>query len=195
MKNTNSTRSALNSKLRYVGQLAMFAVAMFGFGYLLVPLYDKFCEVTGLGGRTAEGPVAESQYLPTEPDLSREVTVHFDANVNSSLPWHFEPVEKTMAIHPGKMYETAYIATNYSDQPVVAQAVPSVAPGLASLHFNKTECFCFTEQLLRPGESREMPVRFFVHPDLDDDTNLVTLSYIVYKNDDATERQTVAMGQ
>jgi len=118
--------------------------------------------------------------------------VHFDANVNSSLPWHFEPVEKTMEINPGKMYETAYIATNYSDQPVVAQAVPSVAPGLASLYFNKTECFCFTEQLLGPKESREMPVRFFVHPDLDEKTNFVTLSYIVYQNDDATENQQTA---
>ena len=193
MTDSQAPKKTFNSKVRYVGQLALFAVAMFGFGYLMVPLYDKFCEVTGIGGRTAEGPVAE--YLPTEPDLSREVTVHFDANVNSSLPWHFEPIEKTMTIHPGKMYETAYIATNYSDQPVVAQAVPSVAPGLASLHFNKTECFCFTEQLLAPGESREMPVRFFVHPDLHDGTNFVTLSYIVYQNEDATRREAVAMGQ
>lgn len=176
----------VTSKLKYVSRLTLFAIAMFGFGYLLVPLYDKFCEVTGIGGRTNQTPSAE--YLPTEPDLTRQVTVHFDANVNSALPWYFEPIEKTMKVNPGKMYETAYIATNYSDQPVVAQAVPSVAPGLASLYFNKTECFCFTEQLLGPGESREMPVRFFVDPGLDDDTNLVTLSYIVYKNTDATER-------
>lgn len=185
----NNTTPA-RSKLRYVAQLGLFAVAMFGFGYLLVPLYDKFCEITGIGGRTAQAPVAE--YLPTGPDTTRPITVHFDANVNSSLPWHFTPEEKLMEIYPGQMYETSYTATNYSDYPVVAQAVPSVAPGQAALYFNKTECFCFTEQLLAPGETKVMPVRFFVHPDLPEDTNLVTLSYIVYKNEDATERQVLA---
>ncbi len=185
------TEKTMGSRLKYVARLSGFAVAMFGFGYLMVPLYDKFCEVTGLGGRTAEGPVAE--YLPTEEDTSRLVTVHFDSNVNSALPWYFQPIEKTMQVHPGRMYETMYRATNYSDQPVVAQAVPSVAPGQAALFFNKTECFCFTEQLLAPGETRDMPVRFFVHPDLPDDTNLVTLSYIVYKNEDATAQQVVAL--
>lgn len=185
------TAASAQSRLRYVGQLALFALAMFGFGYLLVPLYDKFCEITGIGGRTADGPV--ETYLPTEVDTDRWVTVHFDANVNSALPWHFEPVAKTMEIHPGQMYETVYRATNYSDQPVVAQAVPSVAPGQAALFFNKTECFCFTEQLLAPGESRDMPVRFFVHPDLPKDMQMVTLSYIVYKNDEATQQQIVAL--
>lgn len=183
------SRSA-GARLRYVAQLAMFAIAMFGVGYLLVPLYDKFCEITGIGGRTAEAPVTE--YLANTPDLSRWVTVHFDANVNSSLPWRFTPDQKLMQIHPGQMYETTYTATNYSDQVVVAQAVPSVAPGLASLYFNKTECFCFTEQLLAPGETKQLPVRFFVHPDLPEDTSMVTLSYIVYKNEDATKRQVAA---
>ncbi len=183
--------AGVGARFRYVARLSLFAVAMFGFGYLLVPLYDKFCEVTGIGGRTAAGPVTE--YLPTEIDESRLVTVHFDANVNSSLPWAFTPAQKMMSVHPGQMYETSYTATNRSDQTVVAQAVPSVAPGQAALYFNKTECFCFTEQLLAPGETREMPVRFFVHPDLPPDTNLVTLSYIVYKNEDATARQIVAL--
>lgn len=189
MSNAGSTES----RYRYMARLGVFAVAMFGFGYLMVPLYDKFCEITGIGGRTADGPV--DTYLPTEADTSRLVTVHFDANVNSSLPWYFEPVEKLMNVHPGKMYETIYRATNYSDQPVVAQAVPSVAPGQAALFFNKTECFCFTEQLLGPGESRDMPVRFFVHPDLPRDTQLVTLSYIIYKNEDATATMAVALSQ
>lgn len=187
----NETQVTAGSRLKYVARLSGFAVAMFGFGYLMVPLYDKFCEVTGLGGRTAAGPVAE--YLPTKEDTSRLVTVHFDSNVNSSLPWYFEPIEKTMEVHPGRMYETMYRATNYSDQPVVAQAVPSVAPGQAALFFNKTECFCFTEQLLAAGETKDMPVRFFVHPDLPKKTNLVTLSYIIYKNEEATAQQVVAL--
>jgi cytochrome c oxidase assembly protein subunit 11 len=90
-----------------------------------------------------------------------------------------------MDVHPGKMYETTYIAHNRSDRTLVAQAVPSVAPGLASLYFNKTECFCFTEQVLQPGESREMPVRFFVDTQLPEKTDLITLSYIIYPNNEA----------
>ncbi len=173
------------SHVKTVGYLSLFAVAMFGFGYLLVPLYDKFCEITGIGGRTAESAVTE--VLSTEIDESRLVTVHFDSNVNSALPWAFEPVQRMMDVHPGKMYETMYIAHNRSDQTLVAQAVPSVAPGLASLYFNKTECFCFTEQVLLPGESREMPVRFFVDTQLPGKTDLITLSYIIYPNDEAGE--------
>jgi cytochrome c oxidase assembly protein subunit 11 len=175
---------SFNATPRLAAGLAVVAVAMFGFGYLLVPLYDKFCEITGIGGRTGDAVVAET--LTGEVDYSRLVTVHFDANVNSALPWRFEPTEQMMQVHPGKLYETSYIAFNRSDRPVVAQAVPSVSPGQASLYFNKTECFCFTEQLLGPGESRDMPVRFVVDPNLPERTSLVTLSYIIYQNDEAT---------
>ena len=170
--------------LRTAGSLVLLALAMFGFGYLLVPLYDKFCEITGIGGRTGGAMVAEE--LMTEVDTSRVVTVHFDATVNSALPWRFEPTQRMMDVHPGKLYETKYIAYNLTDRPIIAQAVPSVAPGRAALFFNKTECFCFTEQLLGPGESRDMPVRFMVDPNLPRTTTLVTLSYIIYKNDAAT---------
>ncbi len=175
--------SATPSHVKTTGLLALLAVGMFGFGYLLVPLYDKFCEITGIGGRTAETAVAE--VLSTEVDTSRLVTVHFDSNVNSALPWRFEPTERMKQVHPGQMYETVYIAHNRSDQTLVAQAVPSVAPGLAALYFNKTECFCFTEQVLGPGESREMPVRFFVDANLPSRTDLITLSYIIYPNNEA----------
>ncbi len=177
---SNRTRNPV----RTVGSLTLLAVAMFGFGYLLVPLYDKFCEITGIGGRT--GDAVSEEVLTASPDLTRTVTVHFDATVNSALPWRFEPTERMMEVHPGKLYETTYVAFNQSDRPVVGQAVPSVSPGRASLFFNKTECFCFTEQLLGPGESRDMPVRFVVDPNLPQGTSLVTLSYIIYKNDEAT---------
>ncbi len=162
----------------------MLAMAMFGFGYLLVPLYEKFCEITGIGGRTG-GAMVEAE-LSSEIDHDRTVRVQFVSTVNSALPWRFEPTERFMDVHPGKLYETKYIAYNRADHAVVAQAVPSVSPGRAALFFNKTECFCFTEQLLSPGESRDMPVRFVVDPNLPDRVDLVTLSYIIYKNDEAT---------
>lgn len=176
--------SIWSSKWTTVTSLSLMAVAMFGFGYLLVPLYDKFCEITGIGGRTGEAVVAET--LSSEVDESRLVMVHFDANVNSALPWRFEPTERMMEVHPGRLYETTYVAHNRSDQTLVAQAVPSVAPGIASLYFNKTECFCFTEQVLAPGESRDMPVRFIVDANLPARTDLITLSYIIYPNDQAS---------
>lgn len=166
------------------GKFAGVAILMFGFGYVLIPLYDKFCEVTGLGGRTSGAVVEES--LGTEVDRSRKVKVHFDANVNSALPWQFKPNDMMIDVHPGQLYETSYTAHNRSDRPVVAQAVPSVAPGRAAVYFNKTECFCFTEQLLGPGETREMPVRFVVDPKLPRGVDLITLSYIIYQNEEAT---------
>lgn len=188
----NSTRTEQSgyTTTGLVLRLALVTVLMFGFGYLLVPLYDKFCEVTGLGGRTGE--ISTSEGVDKRVDESRRVTVHFDANVNSGLPWAFEPTEATMEVHPGRLYETAYRAHNRSDRPVVAQAVPSVAPGQASLYFNKTECFCFTEQMLEAGETRDMPVRFVIDPELPERVELVTLSYIVYQNEEATAMLTAA---
>lgn len=167
---------------RTIVKLTLVAVLMFGFGYAMVPIYDKFCEITGLGGRTGD---AVAEPAPAA-DIDRTVKVHFDSNVNSALAWDFRPVEKIMDVQPGQMYETAYIAHNRSDHTIVAQAVPSVAPGQASLYFNKTHCFCFEEQLLGPGESREMPVRFYVDSELPERIDLITLSYIIYRNEDAT---------
>ncbi len=171
--------------LKSAGKLAAIAVLMFGFGYALVPLYEKFCELTGIGTRTA-GQYSQAEASQLVTDQSRTVRVHFDANVNSALPWDFQPTEPFMEVYPGKIYQTVYLARNRSNYPIVGQAVPSVAPGQASLYFNKTECFCFTEQLLGPGEVREMPVRFVVDPALPGRIDLVTLSYIIYKNDEAT---------
>ncbi len=167
-----------------IGKLVVIAVLMFGFGYALVPLYDKFCEITGLGGRTGDQVAELSENQAVDPN--RSVKVHFDSNINSQLPWDFEPAETFMEVKPGQMYETHYVARNRSSVPVVAQAVPSVAPGQAALYFNKTECFCFEEQLLMPGEAKEMPVRFFVDSKLPDKVDLITLSYIIYRNDEAT---------
>ena len=116
------------------------------------------------------------------------VTVVFDSNVNSKLPWEFQPHVLTMQVRPGEPYETTYVARNRSDRDIVGSATPSVAPARASQYFNKTECFCFTAQTLAAGESRDMPVRFIVDPGLPDDVKTVTLSYTFFKNDVLTAR-------
>mgnify|MGYP001545772933 CR=1 FL=1 len=151
-------------------RVALVAVAMFGFGYLLVPLYDVFCEITGLNGKT--GRIDEAAVAARyQPDLSRSVTVQFVANNNLGMPWEFGPVVASMQVHPGQIYTT---------RDMVGQAVPSVAPGKASRYFNKTECFCFSQQPLAAGETKEMPLRFIVDPNLPKDVGTLTLAYTVF---------------
>lgn len=151
--------------------------------FSLVPLYRIACEqlfgikLGGAGDATA-----------ATVDTSRWVTVEFDAGVNSGLPWTFRPEQAEMRVHPGQVADAMYYARNDGALAVVGQAVPSVAPSSASAYFNKTECFCFTEQLLEAGEERPMPVRFVVDPDLPEGVTRVTLSYTFYKNDLATQR-------
>ena len=151
--------------------------AMFGFGYALVPLYDLFCEVTGLGGRTG---VVQAGTLPATIDESRLVTVSFDATVNSALPWELEPSQTEMKVHPGRLYQTHYVAKSLSGRPTTGRAVPSVAPAVASKYLNKTQCFCFTSQHLEPGEERRMPVQFVVSGQLPERIEALTLSYIFF---------------
>ena len=159
-------------------KLGAVAVAMFGFGYALVPLYDVFCEVTGLNGKTGIVSAAEAADMAKSERL---VTVEFDSNVNGALPWRFGPLQKKVQVHPGQLTEVLYFAENTSDRAVVGQAVPSVAPTPASLYFNKTECFCFTQQTLAPGERRVMPVRFIVDPDMPGKYTTLTLSYTFFE--------------
>ncbi|MCB1788673.1 MAG: cytochrome c oxidase assembly protein [Gammaproteobacteria bacterium] len=160
-------------------RVAVVAVAMFGFGYLLVPLYDVFCELTGLNGKT--GRVDEAAVAARyQPDLSRTVTVQFVANNNIGMPWEFGPVVATMQVHPGKVYATAFTARNPTAHDMVGQAVPSVAPSKASRYFNKTECFCFNQQPLAAGEQKDMPLRFIIDPNLPADVSTLTLAYTVF---------------
>ena len=170
---------------RTFGVLKLFGVALaaFGFAFSLVPLYRIACEKV-FGVRLEQGPATVA--AGTAKADARWVTVEFDGAVNSKLPWTFEPEQKSMRVQVGQQYEALYAARNTSDRPIVGNAVPSVAPAKASAYFNKTECFCFTEQLLAAGESRDMPVRFIVDPALPDDINTITLSYTFYKNDALT---------
>lgn len=161
-----------------VGKLVLLTIGMFAFGYALVPLYDVFCEVTGIGDRT--GRATASTAVPTGPVLDRLVNIEFVASVNEQAPWEFRPAVSRMQVHPGQMYKTTFFAENKAGKALVGQAVPSVAPGQAIQYLQKTECFCFTEQRFEAGEARDMPVVFFIDPDLPDHVDTVTLSYTFF---------------
>jgi cytochrome c oxidase assembly protein subunit 11 len=163
-------------------KLAAVALVAFGFSFALVPLYRIVCEQV-LGIRLEAGPGQASDKVLAEDRLVR---VEFDGGVNSKLPWQFRPEVASMQVRPGQLYETTYFAHNNADRPIVGSAVPSVAPARVSGHFTKTECFCFTAQTLEAGESRDMPVRFIVDPDLPADVKVLTLSYTFFKNDALT---------
>jgi cytochrome c oxidase assembly protein subunit 11 len=169
------------------GLLKMVGVALaaFTFTFAMVPLYRIACEKV-FGVRLEKG--AASAGDKTTGRDARWVTVQFDGGVNSKLPWAFRPEQLTMRVHPGQQYEARYFAQNSSDHGIVGNAVPSIAPARASGYFSKTECFCFTAQTLAAGESRDMPVRFIVDPDLPRDVGTITLSYTFYKNDTLTAR-------
>ncbi len=169
------------------GLMKMVGVALvvFVLTFSLVPLYRIACEKV-FGIRLEQGP-GQARAVTADGSL-RTVTVQFDGGVNSKLPWSFNPEQLTMEVVPGELYEASYFARNDSERPVVGSAVPSVAPARASGYFTKTECFCFTAQTLQPGESRDMPVRFIVDPDLPADVKTITLSYTFYKNEAATAR-------
>ena len=164
---------------RTAKKLFVFAIAMFGFGYAMVPLYDVFCDVTGINGKTGE--ISQSEAKAGVVDTDRLVTVEFDTNVNNALPWKFKAENYKMEVHPGEIATAVFIAENESDRSIVGQAIPSVAPSQASLFFNKTECFCFTQQVLAPGERKEMIVRFVVDSKLPKKISTMTLSYTFFE--------------
>jgi len=159
-------------------RLLAFAAGMFIFGvFVLPPVYDVFCEVTGLGGKTNNQAATN---VVAVADESRELNLEFVATVNQYAPWEFHPVVEKMTIHPGGLYEATFIAHNLTDQSKTAQAVPSVSPAQAAGYFKKLECFCFTAQEFSPGEEKEMPVRFLVDSDLPDYIDTITLSYTFF---------------
>lgn len=178
---TQQATSLNRSLIRTAGAVVL---ASFFFGFAMVPLYRVVCEhVLGI---KLSGEAANATGLVE--DTSRTVSVQFVANVNSKLPWTFTPELSSIDVHPGKLTEVWFDAANTSDAAIVGNAVPSVAPNSASLYFNKTECFCFTEQVLAAGESRRMPVRFFVDPKLPAQVRQLTLSYTFFANEAATAR-------
>jgi cytochrome c oxidase assembly protein subunit 11 len=173
------------------GRLLIMAVAMFGFGFLLVPIYDAFCEITGLGGKTNSFAATD---IETEVDQDREINLEFVTTLNQYAPWEFHSQVEEMTVHPGGMYEAIFIARNLTDETKIAQAVPSVAPQQAAKHFLKLECFCFTSQEFAPGEEKEMTVRFIVDSDLPDYVDTITLSYTFFDTARLTDRPAVVHG-
>lgn len=163
---------------RLVRRLLVVTAAMFGFGYALVPIYAWVCDVTGFNGTTGR---VEAASLDGRVAQDREVTVQFLATVNGHLPWEFRATRQTMTVSPGKVYEATFEVHNRAAEPIVGQATPSVAPLAAAAHFNKTECFCFTQQRLEAGETREMPVRFVVDERLPKQVKTLTLSYTFFE--------------
>jgi cytochrome c oxidase assembly protein subunit 11 len=166
-------------------KILLVSVGSFVFAFSMVPLYNIACEKV-FGIRLEKGPAGQQTMADIKIDENRKVTVQFDGTVNSKLPWDFKPAQLSMEVVPGKMYDANYIAKNRAGYAIVGNAAPSVAPMTASSFFNKTECFCFTEQLLKAGEQRDMPVRFIVNPNLPADVHTITLSYTFFINDKAT---------
>ena len=153
---------------------------MFAFGFLVLPpLYEVFCDITGFGGRTNSTAVAATE----RPDETRTVRIEFVTTVNEYAPWNFAADVDSMDVHPGKMYFATFSATNRSDQALVAQAVPSVAPVTANEYFKKIECFCFTSQEFAANEERPLPLQFIVDPELPEYVDTITLSYTLFKTE------------
>jgi len=157
-------------------KLGGIAAGMFVFGFAMVPLYDAFCELTGFGGKTAQ----EAQTVTETVVRTRTVRIEFLASLARSAPWEFHPAVNHLDVHPGQLYETHFYARNLADHPVVAQPVPSVAPGIAAQHLQKVECFCFTTQAFAPHEERELKLVFMVDPQLSSYTDTLSLSYTLF---------------
>ena len=158
---------------------------MVGLAFASEPLYRIFCQVTGYAGTTQV-----AAFVPKSNEvLKRMVAVRFDANVNSNMPWSFKPVQREIKVRLGEQALAYFEATNNSDQPLVGTASFNVTPYKAAIHFNKIDCFCFTQQVLKPGQIMKMPVSFFVDPELAkdsgaDDLTTITLSYTFFQDDD-----------
>jgi cytochrome c oxidase assembly protein subunit 11 len=157
-------------------KLLIFSVVMFAFGFALVPFYEKICEVTGINNLLQADTLAEN----TQVDTSRSITVELDGNTRG-LPWQFRPLQSTVKAHPGELVQVMYEVRNNSSREINGQAIPSYSPQLLAKHLKKLECFCFSQQVLKPNEVRQMPVQFMIEPGLPADFNTVTISYTFFE--------------
>jgi cytochrome c oxidase assembly protein subunit 11 len=175
-----ATRASHN--LQMVAKLCVVTVGMFAFGYGLIPLYKHICELTGinilaLGEKQVPG--SSTAAANSQVDLSRTITVEFDAN--SRGPWEFKPAQSTLQVHPGQLATVMYEFQNVQNRRMSAQAIPSYAPRQAAAYFNKIECFCFNQYTLEPGEKKQWPVAFVIDPKLSRDVTTITLSYTFFE--------------
>ena len=174
------------AKKRQMFLLVALAVGMFGFAFALVLLYNVFCEITGLNGKTSSQAALRQELDAAAVVADREVTIDLMAKVARGMPWEFRPVDQEMVVRPGEMNQTTFYVRNLLQEPVTGQAVPSVSPGEAALYLKKMECFCFEQQELPAGGEMEMGVSFFVDRDLPADINQLTLSYTMFRVNAAT---------
>jgi cytochrome c oxidase assembly protein subunit 11 len=168
--------SAVQANSVILKKLLIFTLVMFGFGFALVPFYEKICEVTGINNLLQADTLTEN----TQVDTTRWVTVELDANTRG-LPWKFRPLQPNVRIHPGELVQVMYEVTNTSNREINGQAIPSYSPQLLAKHLKKLECFCFSKQVLKPNETRQMPVQFMIEPSLPADFNTVTISYTFFE--------------
>jgi len=178
-----------------VGKLAVVALGMFAFGYALVPIYKSICEFTGINilALTERDVPGNQTRMPanTQVDLSRTITVEFDANARG--PWEFKPEKRFMLVHPGELVTVMYEFQNVQNRRMAAQAIPSYAPAQAASHFNKLECFCFNQYTLEPGEKKRWPVAFVIDSKLSKDVKTITLSYTFFEVGGKTPAAPVAV--
>ncbi len=171
---TEQKQKSNNHKL--VLRLLAMTVGMFVFAFALVPLYNVFCDITGINGKTR----GQALYESVEINKDRVITIEFLTNINRGMPWEFKSQVKSMQVHPGELNEVVFYAKNRSKIDIVGQSVPSVSPGEAALYLNKTECFCFDQQWLNAGEEIEMPMKFYIDSDIPEDISRLTLSYQLF---------------
>ena len=173
----------LRLNLLTMRKLFVVSVAMFGFGFALIPFYQKICEVTGINRLIKPDEVSNTQV-----DLARLVTIELDSNLRSELPWTFRPVQTSLRVHPGELTTVMYVIRNTSNRAITGQAIPSYGPQLAERFFKKLDCFCFTPQTLQPGELRQMPVAFVIESGLPRDVGTITLSYSFFEIEGAVKK-------
>lgn len=169
---TTSESKKAESNKKVIIPLVTYALLMFGFGFAMVPLYEKFCQITGIKDTAARKTIEDYAV-----NKKRFVRVEFDATINQELAFEFKPMTTFVEVNPGEIKEVNYFVKNNSTKDVMAQAIPSVTPVLATTHLNKIECFCFAQQELKAGEEKIMPLRFVLDDDLPEDISTVTLSY------------------
>lgn len=162
-----------------LGKLALLAVLMFGFGFAMVPLYRKICEVTGINWLTKEDRTAAEFARNTQVDRTRTVTIEFDANHHGA--WRFRPERTSIAVHPGELVTVEYELVNTQPRDTAGQAIPSYAPQVSAQYLRKLECFCFRQQALGPMQIRRFPVVFVIDPKLPADVNTITMSYTFFE--------------
>ncbi len=161
---------------------------MFLFAFALVPLYNVFCDITGINGKTR----GQALYEKVKIDKERIITVEFLTNINRGMPWEFKSMVKSIEVHPGELNEVRFYAKNRSKFDIIGQSVPSVSPGEAALYLNKTECFCFDQQRLNAGEEIEMPMKFYLDTDIPEDITRLTLSYQLFNITESVNIEAVA---